>query len=94
MVKTTPLTQNRQTMTSTTKNPERTIWAHQSGHKIGKVIMIVVCETCLHHLAPLMKKTPNKLNRFGLPVQVLPMRNNSTEIHLAFTKKNNFSIGA
>ena len=56
--------------------------------------MIVVCETCLHHLAPLMKKTPNKLNRFGLPVQVLPMRNNSTEIHLAFTKKNNFSIGA
>ena len=64
MVKTTPLTQNRQTMKGTPKSPERTIWAHQSGHKNGKVIMIVVCETHLHRLAPLMKKIPNKLNRF------------------------------
>ena len=64
MAKTTPLTQNRQTMTSTTKNPERTIWAHQLGHKNGKVIMIVVCETYLHRFAPLMKKIPNKLNTF------------------------------
>ena len=60
MAKTTPLTQNRQTMTSTTKNPERTIWAHQSGHKNGEMVMSVVCETYSHRL---IKKIPTKLNR-------------------------------